>query len=158
MKSSRKLAQGTASALAVLVAGGAFSCARKDPAAESTAVTPLPSPSPSAPGAGAQTAAETTEKRDLSPVLAGVQRSCNDICERSRELHCKNASECMKHCMGMGSLTPCAESMTSFYKCLVGQPAKNWECDEDGIAAIREGFCDKEQESAVACMEAKMQP
>lgn len=43
-----------------------------------------------------------------------------------------------------------------FYACLEKQPTKNWECGEDGVAAIKPGFCDGEQGSAVHCMEAKI--
>ena len=57
----------------------------------------------------------------------------------------------------MASVTPCSEPMTAFYDCLVRQPASHWRCDsESGIAQIREGFCEKEQQQTVTCMEAKM--
>ncbi len=58
--------------------------------------------------------------------------------------------------MAMGSLTPCSAEMMGFYACLVHQPAKNWECGDDGVAVIRPSFCDSEQGNAVRCMEAKM--
>ncbi len=60
--------------------------------------------------------------------------------------------------MAMASVTPCSEAFLSFYGCLVTQPPKNWECGDDGVAAIRDGFCDPEQARAAKCMEAKMQP
>jgi hypothetical protein len=47
--------------------------------------------------------------------------------------------------------------MSSFYKCLVREPVEHWECGADGVAAIKVGFCDAEQEKAVSCMEAKVQ-
>jgi hypothetical protein len=46
----------------------------------------------------------------------------------------------------------------AFYQCLVPQPIKNWECDEEGVAAIKPGICDKEQERAIQCMQAKAKP
>ena len=64
----------------------------------------------------------------------------------------------MKNCIGMGIGTPCSEPVAAFYACLQREPAAHWECGEDGIAAIREGYCEKEQERTVACMETKAQP
>jgi hypothetical protein len=57
----------------------------------------------------------------------------------------------------MASLTPCNPQVASFYQCLKVQPLSNWECDDDGVGAIKVGFCEKEQAAAVGCMEAKMQ-
>jgi hypothetical protein len=57
----------------------------------------------------------------------------------------------------MASLTPCGDEFRAFYGCLVGQPPQNWECSEDGVAAIREGFCESQQSRVAACMNAKMQ-
>jgi hypothetical protein len=81
---------------------------------------------------------------------------CSDLCERSRELKCVNAAECKPHCLAMASATPCNEPMAAFYQCLLAQPIKNWECAEDGVAAIRDGFCSKEQQLVASCMLAKM--
>lgn len=64
----------------------------------------------------------------------------------------------MGNCIAMASVTPCSEALQSLYRCLVDQPLTHWECAEDGVAAIRDGFCDAEQGQAAACMEAKMQP
>jgi hypothetical protein len=60
--------------------------------------------------------------------------------------------------MGMAALTPCSLEMAGFYDCLVAEPLKHWECGDDGVAVIREGFCDAEQRKALQCMEAKMSP
>ena len=54
--------------------------------------------------------------------------------------------------------TPCSEAFLRFYACLVREPVEHWECSDDGIAAIKEGFCEKEQEAAIGCMEAKAKP
>ena len=94
----------------------------------------------------------------VGPVSPKVESLCAGICEHSRRLKCKNADECKPQCIAMGSFTPCKDEFAAFYRCLEGKPDQNWECGEDGIAAIREGRCDPEQEKAVGCMEAKMQP
>jgi hypothetical protein len=64
----------------------------------------------------------------------------------------------MPNCLAVGTVTPCTSDVKAFYACLVKQPVKNWECDDDGVAAIREGFCEKEQEKTVTCMQAKLKP
>jgi hypothetical protein len=58
----------------------------------------------------------------------------------------------------MGTFTPCQDEFAAFYRCLKGKGDEKWECGDDGIAAIREGLCDPEQEKTVGCMETKMQP
>jgi hypothetical protein len=90
-------------------------------------------------------------------VSQSLERSCREICDRSRRLNCENVAKCMPNCLAMGSLTPCTAEVSSFYDCLVSQPPQNWSCAPDGVAAIRAGYCDKEQGETVACMEAKMQ-
>jgi hypothetical protein len=89
-------------------------------------------------------------------IPASLERSCREICDRSRRLNCLNVAKCMPNCLAMGSVTPCTEKITTLYQCLVGQPVQNWACAPDGVAAIQKGFCDKEQGETVACMEAKM--
>jgi hypothetical protein len=63
----------------------------------------------------------------------------------------------MPNCLGMASLTPCSSEISRFYDCLVAQPIQHWECGSEGVAQIRDGYCDTEQQQAVGCMEAKMQ-
>jgi hypothetical protein len=32
------------------------------------------------------------------------------------------------------------------------EPAAHWECTEAGLAALKEGFCDAQQQAYVACV------
>jgi hypothetical protein len=89
---------------------------------------------------------------------SAIEQSCKGICERSHTLKCAHAEDCMKSCIGMGIGTPCSEPFAALYACLQREPPAHWECGEDGVAAIREGYCEKEQERTVDCMEAKAQP
>ena len=143
-------ANGERRALAVFTFGLLASCVQKAPlgsvdagisatqnAPSSVAAQPPPAPAP-----------DPTPHGDPE-----IERACGEICQRSGQLKCSHASECMVNCLAMGTVTPCTPEMTAFYRCLVKQPAKNWECDEDGVAAIRQGFCDKEQEKTVLCMD-----
>ena len=87
-----------------------------------------------------------------SPALGDL---CVAICERSRKLRCGSAAECERNCQAMGLVAGCNGQISAFYRCLAGQPLDRWECAEDGVAAIRDGFCEVEQERAVACVEMK---
>jgi hypothetical protein len=93
-----------------------------------------------------------TESVDRTHVVSDL---CGGICERSRKLRCKNAAECERNCQAMGLIAGCNEQMLVLYRCLGGQAVDRWECAEDGVAAIRDGFCEAEQEKAVACVEMK---
>jgi hypothetical protein len=90
------------------------------------------------------------------PPTEAVQRDCNAICQRSIELRCEHAEECLPNCVAAASATPCKHEFASFYGCLVTQPLENWHCEEDGVAAIREGHCEREQERALQCMDQRM--
>jgi hypothetical protein len=128
-------------------------CRSRPTAGESTPAVSSSSGSastPAAPSAAASTAGQ--------PSLAGVADACKSICERSRELKCKNADECLLDCVAAGSQTPCNAEFQVFYGCLREQPSQNWECAEDGVAAIKPPFCDQQQERAVRCMEVKAKP
>jgi hypothetical protein len=129
----------TAFALAtlVLLAG----CPEKRSQAE-------PAPTASSPASASSAARE--------PLPPAVSELCRSICERSQVLKCKNADQCLVECVTTGTETPCNAEFQAFYRCLVPQPAQNWECAEDGIAAIKPGLCDEQQERALQCMEAKV--
>ena len=115
-----------------------------------------PRPSPSASPLAIQAKAPGRDADTRSVVAPEVAQACTDVCARSRELKCAHANECRPQCLAMASLTPCGDPMLAFYRCLTTQPTKNWECADDGVAAIRDGFCDKEQGQVVACMQARM--
>jgi hypothetical protein len=79
---------------------------------------------------------------------------CDRLCRLSDPLHCKNARDCRPSCESMASSPICASEIKSLFGCLLRQPAKNWECDEDGVGAIRDPYCGKEQERLTSCFEA----
>jgi hypothetical protein len=91
-------------------------------------------------------------------IPAAARESCRDICERSKQLNCAHGDECLGNCIGMATLTPCSAEFAKLLPCWLKEPLAHWECGDDGVGAIREGYCDKEQADAVACMEKKMQP
>jgi hypothetical protein len=141
----------TIAALSLLMMGS-VSCTRgasgADKPSDGVAATTSPSPQASNGPAIPRPDAAAAPLR----IPPAVENACAAICERSKGLHCKHADECAANCVVMGMLSICGQQVDAFYKCLMLQPVKNWECDEDGVAAIREGFCDAEQEQAVKCV------
>jgi hypothetical protein len=91
-------------------------------------------------------------------VPESARDACRSVCERSKQLKCAHTDECLTNCMGMATLTPCSAEFSKLFPCWLHEPVEHWECGEDGVGAIRDGYCDKEQAEAVACMEKKMQP
>jgi hypothetical protein len=139
----------------VMLGGALVSCDRKVAAGSADAGTSASA----APAPAAAKPAPAPAPTDVRPHGdPEVERACADICEASAQLKCAHASDCMVNCLAMGTVTPCTSEMMAFYHCLLKQPIKNWECDDDGVAAIRQGFCDKEQEKAVLCMDKKVKP
>ena len=39
----------------------------------------------------------------------------------------------------------CRAEMEAVMQCVIREPAKHWECSEQQIAAIKDGFCQREQ-------------
>jgi len=89
------------------------------------------------------------------PVSASAQEACRVVCDRSARLKCKHTEECVPNCLGMATLTPCSPEFSALFRCWLHEPLEHWECGEDGVGAIRDGYCDKEQAAVVTCMEQK---
>lgn len=85
------------------------------------------------------------------PVSPGPD--CDKVCEPVRKLGCRRASECVDSCRQMADEGVCRSELLRFYTCLGSEPAEHWECMDDGTGAIKEGFCEREQESFAACLE-----
>jgi hypothetical protein len=77
--------------------------------------------------------------------------ACASLCKKSKALHCPKLAECETQCLAMYQLRPCLAQVGKFVACLQREPIEHWECDEDGAAAIRDGYCNKEQAAIVDC-------
>lgn len=118
------------------------------------------SKSPPEPSGGAASAeplqadvpARLTTKLAPSPG-APAGPDCDKVCEPVRKLGCRRASECVDSCRQMADEGVCRGELLRFYTCLGSEPAEHWECMDDGTGAIKEGFCEREQESFAACLE-----
>lgn len=148
---------GTALGLTLSCTLGLLACQRatghesKGEAPLSSRDTAQPSPSAVTPQPAANEPSPKAEHLDL-------ERTCTKICQRSLDLKCEHGADCIPSCLSMASVADCSASFLAFYRCLEQEPLEHWRCDQDGIAAIREGFCDREQESAVGCIEHAVKP
>ena len=77
---------------------------------------------------------------------------CVVLCDRSRELGCKKQQECPALCRQMLDDGSCKAELTSAFRCFAREPASNWECGEEGIASIKDGYCDAQQARYFGCM------
>ena len=53
----------------------------------------------------------------------------------------------------MASVAPCTQAFRGLYACLLREPLTHWECGEDRMGAIRDGYCEEEQAAVASCME-----
>jgi hypothetical protein len=80
---------------------------------------------------------------------------CASVCKRASELGCKSAGECAGSCVGMLAPGPCADQIRTALSCFIQHPKDRWECDEEGQAAIKDGYCDAEQRAVAQCVSAQ---
>lgn len=141
-------------ALGCLFAACARSSAATEPAERSEGLTatalsaPVVARSVAAPQGSVPLAAQQTAE--------DLRKTCDVICGHSFALKCAQANGCAVNCLGMATLTPCSAEFAQLYSCLKTEPTAHWECAEDGVAAIREGYCEREQSRVTQCMEKKM--
>ena len=93
---------------------------------------------------------------DHERAATDLKKTCETICGHSFALKCTQAKECAINCLGMATLTPCSAEFAGLYSCLVNEPVAHWECGADGVAAIREGYCERQQAVTASCMEKKL--
>ncbi|MET0794650.1 MAG: hypothetical protein ABW061_24225 [Polyangiaceae bacterium] len=78
---------------------------------------------------------------------------CSVMCDHSRALHCNDVARCAENCAELVKQPLCKSELERALHCIVAEPRQHWECSEDGLAAIKVGFCDPEQAAYAACME-----
>jgi hypothetical protein len=96
--------------------------------------------------------------RDKAPTVAPspqLTASCDELCAHTKPLKCPRQDQCKASCVAMGNIPACADAFATLYGCLVHERIEHWECAEDGIAAIRDGYCESEQSAASRCLEAR---
>jgi hypothetical protein len=119
--------------------------------------TPAGVPTPPIPPAAplvAPAAPPTFAPPSAAPALAGGPGDpCALICRRSMDLKCSHGAGCGESCRQMMAIGDCRAQMIDVLHCFAGEPAAHWECNEEGEAAIKDGYCDAEQGRFVRCTE-----
>ncbi len=115
--------------------------------AESVEPAPAPTATPS-PGS----AAASSDARQTAAVTA-TTAVCLKLCDKTVPLRCPGQPGCAAGCADMSrSAGLCAPAMDAFLACLVGQPVSNFECNDEGIPAVKDGLCTAEQAMVAKCL------
>ena len=153
----------TVSVILILACGGCggpeAGAAGPSPKASEALTEHAVSPSSAAPSdepPSQRTTAVSTSAATKTPAAtgtpAGTNDSCAEMCARTEALRCGAADRCTKLCLESMRDNPCPGSMAAFMRCATAEPAAHWECTEDGVAAVKDGYCDAEQRSVITCV------
>lgn len=149
MKSHRRAreARGLVLAWGALgVAGCDGAAAEATPARESIEVPKLPR-------AAMTTQPSTPLAPSPKPSAASATSShCDQICARTSELGCALAAQCAELCLEAMQHGGCEPEMAAVARCVLSEPVSHWECTPPGLASIKQGFCDSEQQAFVHCV------
>lgn len=84
---------------------------------------------------------------------------CVGICKHTVSLGCNsNDAECRDTCEQMLQVDTCGGEMARVFACMARQPTAAFECGEDRIAALLDGYCDAEQSSFARCIQSAAVP
>lgn len=53
----------------------------------------------------------------------------------------------------MREIDGCGQEMSAALDCFARQPLAHWECNDDGDAAIKDGFCNDPQQRVADCLQ-----
>ncbi len=119
-------------------------CQRTEAVADRSAPTPASAPAP---------VSLSSRPSEGTVAAEPAARACKVTCAVAKELGCARAADCATTCVEMWNAPACREPVRAALECFAAEPASRWECDEEGQAAIRDGYCDREQQAAARCLE-----
>jgi len=47
----------------------------------------------------------------------------------------------------------CPGELDSFIRCALDEPMEHFECGDEGVAALQDGYCDWEQQAFATCVQ-----
>ncbi|MFT3922203.1 MAG: hypothetical protein QM778_06690 [Myxococcales bacterium] len=142
-------------ALAMLLVPSILACDPPAPSNPLLAAEGIGSGHPAAAKPAPTPGVDASAQEAPRPAPAGKLRAdspCAAICTRSTELACAKASTCEAVCKASMTEGLCDAEMRAATACMLREPAANWECTEQGLAAIKSGFCEAEQAKVVHCV------
>jgi hypothetical protein len=85
--------------------------------------------------------------------------ACVPTCERrAQELGCSQNAKCQSSCQALHASPVCVPEFKGFEACLLREPKERWQCDDEGMPAIRPEACDQERQRLTACMQKQPPP
>ncbi len=134
--------------------GAAASAAPSAGASNGVEAKPAAVAAPSDPGAAAANAFPLAGTVDTGMDTGRLETLCRAGCEHVKALNCKAKTGCETACVESFSLPVCGKEFEAFLLCSGKQPLTNWECNEGGVAALKDGPCDAEQAAIIKCAQA----
>ncbi|MBN1652573.1 MAG: hypothetical protein JXA30_02235 [Deltaproteobacteria bacterium] len=106
-----------------------------------------------APAAEAPTSSEESTSKKTSTITksVNVDPRCLRICGHVSELNCGTESVCVQGCSYMVNIPKCTPQMNAFIDCVSKESVDHFECGEQGIPSIKEGYCNEEQARFAEC-------
>lgn len=137
-------------------AGSGNSSAKMDPVTTQTPDLTGASAAPHAAQAAPPTPGSAVgEPATAAKVEGAIEKNrCAEVCDRTMKLGCGPRATCLEACSAANDGSICGDEMNAFMDCALTHPASHWECSENGVAAIRQGYCDREQQSFMHCFTA----
>jgi hypothetical protein len=117
-----------------------------DPKSAAPAVTA----SVSAAAAAAPSLPPASSNPPPAPSNAALRSACEGSCQAGASLHCSEQAQCVERCLSSMHMPGCDDELLRFMACAAREPAAHWECS-DGIAALKDGSCEREQATVAAC-------
>lgn len=104
-------------------------------------------------------AVKNTTERALAIGANANANVCETICQRSAELNCGLPKPaCLEACRDTVDTPICKTQMAAVMQCVIREPVTHWECSDEKIAAIKDGFCQREQLAFLQCYSAAVAP
>jgi hypothetical protein len=96
----------------------------------------------------------------LVAAAGGCHRDhCLPLCEATaKALHCAHPGDCKLSCTQLHETPVCVPEFKEFETCFLEEPPEHWECDDNGVPALKEGVCGPQRAGVLACLQAHPPP
>jgi hypothetical protein len=108
----------------------------------------VPAPAVEAPTSSKESALRKTSTMTKTEK---VDSRCLQICGHVSKLNCGTESVCVQGCSQMVNIPKCTPQMNAFIDCISKESIDHFECGEQGIPSIKEGYCNDEQARFAEC-------
>jgi hypothetical protein len=106
-------------------------------------------------GGATSTVATSTVASGAGGSSSGGRVDCDGVCEPETRIDCPEADvlACVQFCEAALEEAPqCADAVEAAAACSGARPDSDFECDDGGAVALKEGVCDAEQFAFCSCL------